>query len=283
MNRTVAVARTELASWPRSVGLAWVILLLVFGGLLAAYAITGVEPTVRASTAGGLSSIFFVQLVVAYQSVTQYFPFLAGLGVTRRTFWSGTCALFVLEAVGYGLVLAALSRVEVATGGWGRSAFLFSPFVLGGAAGRWGVYAAGFLLAAALGLLAGAVVKRFGVVPLLVGSVALAVVAAVVVAAVGTAVGWTRVGSTAADLPTAVSAGLAPVLAAVVVGLQGWLTLRPRHPLRPPAARFDTGHRIEHLFDTVAGLSSGRCAWVLQPAGAVAHRRARAVRPARGP
>lgn len=231
MNRTLKVARVQLSSWPRSVGLAWAVVLLVFLALIAAYGLTGAgDHGSRHSTAGAIASIFMVHGVVAYQAVSQYFPFLSGLGVTRRTFWAGSTMVLAVESVSYALVLALLGAVESATRGWGVGAWFFAPFDLGGAPGRWGVYTVLFLLTGACRLLAGAAVKRWGVTALLVGGTAVGLGLIVVILGIFALVGFGRAASGIGGLPPAVTLGLVPLAVAAVAGVLGWTVLRRAVP-----------------------------------------------------
>ncbi len=65
-------------------------------------------------------------IVVGVQAVSYTFPFALGFGATRRDFWFGTSAMFVLVSALMAAVIAVLVQIEAATDGWGISAGMFT-------------------------------------------------------------------------------------------------------------------------------------------------------------
>ena len=75
--------------------------------------------------AGYLIAFFIYFGVQGWQTVGRSLPFGLALGISRRSFYSGTALLGMALALVSGLVLAALQAIERATGGWGLSLHFF--------------------------------------------------------------------------------------------------------------------------------------------------------------
>jgi len=75
-------------------------------------------------------------IVVGVQAVSYTFPFALGFGATRRDYWLGTSAMFVIVSVMYAAAIATLLLVERATSGWGIGAGMFDALWYVGA--DWG-------------------------------------------------------------------------------------------------------------------------------------------------
>ncbi|WP_227497236.1 hypothetical protein [Planctomonas psychrotolerans] len=80
---------------------------------------------------GAALFIFVYMMVVAVQAITVTFPFALGYSVTRRDYYLGTSLLFVLLALAWSIVLAALSLLEEATNGWGLGGHMFTSIYFG--------------------------------------------------------------------------------------------------------------------------------------------------------
>jgi hypothetical protein len=80
---------------------------------------------------GAALFIFVYMMVVAVQAITVTFPFALGYGVTRRDYYLGTSLLFVLLALVWSVILAALALIEDATNGWGLGGHMFTSIFLG--------------------------------------------------------------------------------------------------------------------------------------------------------
>jgi hypothetical protein len=82
---------------------------------------------------GGLASLYIFILVIGVNSIGRSLPFGLSLGVSRRSFYTGTTAFGVALAAADGLLLTALQAIERATGGWGVSMHFFRiPYLLDG-------------------------------------------------------------------------------------------------------------------------------------------------------
>ncbi|RIV38027.1 hypothetical protein [Micromonospora radicis] len=163
MNRVLTVARLQFVAWPLVFGWPWGILALSFLVNLALFGSIGdVDP---APVTGGLSSIYIVMLVACVTTITQDFPFIIGLGVSRRSFYLGNLLQFGAQAVAYAAVLYLLAVVEEATGGWGIELTFFGlPLLLvDNPVLRYLAFAIPFLLLGLLGIAIALVFKRWGV------------------------------------------------------------------------------------------------------------------------
>jgi hypothetical protein len=82
---------------------------------------------------GGVASIYVLVLVIGINSIGRSLPFGLALGVSRRSFYTGTALFGVALAFVDGLALTALQAIERATGGWGVSMHYFQvPYILNG-------------------------------------------------------------------------------------------------------------------------------------------------------
>jgi hypothetical protein len=84
---------------------------------------------------GGVATIYVFFMVIGINSIGKSLPFGLALGVSRRSFYTGTALFGVALAFIDGLALTALQAIERATGGWGvRMHFFQVPYILDG---RW--------------------------------------------------------------------------------------------------------------------------------------------------
>ena len=223
------VARYHLVVPWLVVGLPWAILAISFTVNLVIFsfvpqghheALTGQGPVQVANAShnytGGVASIYVFFLVIGISSIGRSLPFGLALGVSRRSFYTGTALLGVALAFVDGLALTALQAIERATGGWGASMHFFQvPYILNG---PWYLtWLTSFVALALLfvwGMWFGIVYRRwnlFGSVTFIAAQVTV-VVAAVLILVWADA--WSRVGHFFTGL-TAV--GLTGVLAALAV------------------------------------------------------------------
>lgn len=230
MTDAVKVARIHLVNLPTSLGMPWGILTLVLAiNLVIFTGLTEIPEGQRAT--GALASIYIVTLVAAIQSVTQYFPFTAGLSLTRRAFVAGTAIFAAVQALVSGVVLTLLLAVENATDGWGLSLQFFGLF--GGELNpvlQVLMYAAPFLLMWALGMGMGAVWKRWATAGLSALMVASILVVGGLVALITRREAWPAVGRFFTDTPTLMLTVGYPLAATVVLGAGAWLVLRRAAP-----------------------------------------------------
>jgi hypothetical protein len=88
---------------------------------------SGARGTTHLGYSGAVSYIYVYGIIIAVQAVSRTFPFSLGFGVTRRDFYLGTVAAFVLLSFGFAIVLTIMSSIEIATGGWGFGGRMFAP------------------------------------------------------------------------------------------------------------------------------------------------------------
>ena len=176
---------------------------------------------------GGVASIYVFFFVIGVSIVGRSLPFGLALGVSRRSYYSGTALLGVAMAVADGLALTALQAIERATGGWGvRMHFFQVPYFL---AGPWYLtWLTSFVALALLfvyGMWFGIVYRRwnlFGSVAFIAAQVTVVVVAVLIVT---WADAWSGLGHFFTGLTAAGLTGLLAVLAALLLA-GGHATIR---------------------------------------------------------
>jgi hypothetical protein len=202
------------------------ILLIPWGILACSFVVNLVifarVPVANASHShtGGVVSIYILFFVIGVSIIGRSLPFGLALGVSRRSYYTGTALLGVALAIADGLALTALQAIERATDGWGvRMHFFQVSYIL---AGPWYLtWLTSFVALALLfvyGMWFGIVYRRWnltGVAAFTVSQVAVVLAAVLVVA---WADAWSGVGHfftalTAAGL-TGLLAGLAALLLA---------------------------------------------------------------------
>lgn len=226
MNHALRVLRLHLVPGPLAVLWPWLILAISFVVNLAIFALTDV-PAANRST-GGLGSIYGVVLFATMAFCTQSFPFVLGLGVTRRAFVAGTALYLVAQAVVAGVVLTALAVLERATDGWGIAMRFFTPGFVhqGDVVAQFAVYAVPFLAMTCLGLGLGTVLKRWGPTGMYWLSTGSIVLVGAAMALVGWRDWWGPVLRFFTDTDTvALMAGYPLLVALAATGL-AWLGLR---------------------------------------------------------
>ena len=70
-------------------------------------------------------------VVVGVQALAYTFPFALGFGATRRDYWLGTAAMFLLVSVEMAAAIATLVQLEILTNGWGIGAGMFDALWYG--------------------------------------------------------------------------------------------------------------------------------------------------------
>jgi hypothetical protein len=165
---------------------------------------------------GGLATLYIFILVIGVNSIGRSLPFGLSLGVSRRSFYTGTAAFGVALAAADGLLLTALQAIERATGGWGVSMhffriayFLDGPWYL-----TWLTSFVALALMYVWGMWFGIVYRRWNLFgsATFIAAQATALVAAVLILVWADA--WSRVGH---FFTTLTAAGLTGVLALVAV------------------------------------------------------------------
>jgi hypothetical protein len=140
------VARYHLVMPWLVVGLPWAIMAFSFIVNLVIFALVpvghhdvltshGVVQVASASHnyTGGVAIVYIFFLGLGVSSIGRSLPFGLALGVSRRSFYTGTAALGVALAVADALGLTALQAIERATDGWGVGMHFFRvPYILDG-------------------------------------------------------------------------------------------------------------------------------------------------------
>lgn len=175
--------------------------------------------------------IFVYMMVVAVQAMNQTFAYALGLSVTRRDYYLGSAAAFVLLALILTVILATAGAAEGATGGWGLGGRMFTAVYFGD--GSWlqraFIMLALFLFFFFVGAAVAGIFVRFRTRGLTIFFMALGV-ALVGAAALITAGGlWPAVGE---GLATAGPMGIASwsLVATVVAAVAGFVILRRATP-----------------------------------------------------
>lgn len=226
MSRLGTLLRVHLVTWRSALGWPWGVLAVAFAVNLAIYAVLDDEAR-RGSSTGGLISIYVVALVAAIGAVTQGFPFLLGLGATRRAFYLATSVWVLAQALVFGIALTLLRALESATAGWGVDLRFFGAVAAAGsAAGQVLVYAGPFLLVAAVGMCWGVVLTRWGPPGMFVLAAAVGVGVGALVWLVTQQQAWPAVGTwLVARSTVTLFAGLPAALAALLAAA-GYLAIR---------------------------------------------------------
>ena len=179
----------------------------------------------------GAATYFFVyMLVVAVQSVNSYFPVALSYGATRRNYYLGASASFVVLAAMYSLGLSALALIEEATGGWGFGGAIFTVSYFGdGPAERLFIFFTGLLFFFFVGAAVASVYVRWRAK----GITAFFIVLAFVLVGLGAVItltdGWPAVGEWFAGVGLVGGFVWSLVLTAVA-WLTGYLLLRRATP-----------------------------------------------------
>ena len=179
----------------------------------------------------GAASYFFVyMLVVAVQSINSYFPYALSYGATRRNYYLGASASFVLLAAMYSLGLSALALIEEATGGWGFGGAIFTINYFGeGPAERLFIFFTGFLFFFFVGAAVASVYVRWKAKGITAFFILLAFVLVGLVALITLTDGWPAVGEWFARAGLVGGFAWSLVLTAVA-WVTGYLLLRKATP-----------------------------------------------------
>jgi hypothetical protein len=165
VNRVLAAARMQQVHPLLSIGVPWAIALSAFAINLVVWRVGDVAAQSPGDGfTGGLSALYATVVVVFAQAVTQMFPFAMGMSLSRRDFYLGTALAALVQSVGYGIALTALTAVENATGGWGVQLHFWAPRALdvGNLALQFVVFTMPLIACAFLGMGLGVVFKRWG-------------------------------------------------------------------------------------------------------------------------
>jgi hypothetical protein len=131
--------------------------------VVAAGATPGNHPHIQLQYSGAVLYTFVFAMIIAVQVMLRTFPFSLGFGVTRRDFYLGSAAAFVLLAAIFSAVVTLLGSIELATKGWGIGGYLFAPAYFSDTfwLARFAVFLLLFLFLMFLGALVAAIYMRW--------------------------------------------------------------------------------------------------------------------------
>jgi hypothetical protein len=225
MSAWLNVARYHLVDRITYLVMPWAVLAFGFAVTIAIFAVT---PSHGAQAhPGTLATIYGMFFVLGIRSVFRSLPFALALGVSRRSYYTGTVLLAVILAALDGLALAMLQIAERATSGWGWNVHVFRvSYIL---QGPWYLTWLTSFVALALLFVYG---MWFGIVYLrwnLIGTVTfIATQVTVLLAGVLIATrahAWPSVGRFFTDLTAAGLTGVLAALAAILL-VGGYATIR---------------------------------------------------------
>ena len=238
MNTLVKIARYHLVQPWQYLVVPWGVLTFSFLVSIVPYALIpvghhtaltahGVVSVPNARYTGASSSFFIYFLVLGIQSIGRSLPFGLALGVSRRTYYTGTALLAAALACTNGLAVAILQAIERATGGWGvQMSFFRVAFVLDGPWYlTWLSSFVGLTLLFVYGMWFGIVYRRWGALGTIAFIAAQVTLVLAVVVIVTWAHGWTGVGHFFTGLTAAGLTGMLAVLAAALL-VGGHATIR---------------------------------------------------------
>ena len=138
MSTWVKVARYHLVRPAIYLGLPWAIMAFSFAVNLTIFSLLPIHSGVPHSNnayhdTGAVSVIYIFFFVMGITAAAQSLPFGLALGLSRRSYYTGTALLAVTLAAADGLALTVLQAIERATGGWGQAMHYFRvPYILTG-------------------------------------------------------------------------------------------------------------------------------------------------------
>lgn len=232
LRRVVDVARIQtvnintLVVWPVA------ILAIVFSVNVLLFALIGDVGPDNGRFTGALMSIYIVVGVTHLQTITQLFPFALGISITRRTFYTGTALVVIVQSMAFGLLATLLELLERATDGWWYNLRFFglpflvqSNFLL-----QWLVFTVPFIALSAIFIFGGVVFKRWGQSGVFIMSIGAGVLAAAAVVLITMQQWWTAIGQFFTGQSTLALVAGYPLIIAVVAAAGGFLMLRRATP-----------------------------------------------------
>ncbi len=192
MNYVSKVVRLQLVNRWTFIGVP----LMVLGGSLLIVILLGlVIPNDGVMITGAAQAPLWYFIVVGVQALSLTFPFSQAMSVTRRDYFLGTLATFVLFSLAFGVVFLVLALIEQATNGWGVDTLVFAiPWLLN--AGWLAMIlsvAALALVMFLIGLWMATIYKRWGMVVIVAISLGLGLVLVGVIALITYFQWWTSV------------------------------------------------------------------------------------------
>lgn len=231
MKRVLDVARIQLANWPTAVAYPLGLLAALLPLGLVIDISNGVN-TVLDHQIFLLPSIYLVVALAHLQTMTQMFPFVVGLSVTRRAFYGATALVVAGQAMLIGLVLLGLQQAERMTGGWGSHVQIFGLDFLrqDNPVAQWLVDTVPFIAVSAVAVFAGVVFQRWRQTGIYLAGITTSALLTAVAVLVTSQSWWPAIGAFITDQPTlTVFAGL-PLVLALLVGGAGWMSIRRATP-----------------------------------------------------
>lgn len=224
MTTWIKVARYHLVDRLTYTAGPWTILALDFAVFVV---ITTAQGRPAQPQSGALAAIYVFFYVIGALSIGRSLPFALTLGVSRRSYYTGTALLAAALAVADGLALALLQVIERATGGWGMNVRFFRvPYIMAGPWYlTWLTSSVGLGLMFAWGMWSGIIYRRWNLIGLLAfAAVQIAVLAAGIVIA-SHAHAWPAIGHFFTTLSVVGLTGLLAALAVVLLA-GGYATTR---------------------------------------------------------
>ena len=224
MNYVSKVVRLQLVNRWTFIGVP----LMVLGGSLLIVILLGlVIPNDGVMITGAAQAPLWYFIVVGVQALSLTFPFSQAMSVTRRDYFLGTLATFVLFSLAFGVVFLVLALIEQATSGWGVDTLVFAiPWLLN--AGWLAVILSVAALAIVMfliGLWMATIYKRWGTVVIVAISLGLGLVLVGVIARITYFQWWQAVLTWVVGLTPMSMAGWLLVLI-VALSAGSFLTLR---------------------------------------------------------
>jgi hypothetical protein len=138
MRTSVNIARYHMVRPVIYLGLPWAIMAFDFLVNLVIFTLIPRGGPVAAHNpahhdTGAIAAIYVFFFIMGVFAIGQSLPFGLTLGVSRRSYYTGTTLLAVTLAAADGLALTVLQVIERATGGWGVGMHFFRvPYILDG-------------------------------------------------------------------------------------------------------------------------------------------------------
>ncbi|HSZ42193.1 MAG TPA: hypothetical protein VK817_19725 [Trebonia sp.] len=240
MNDLVKVARYHLVKPVMFTTVPWASLLFSFLVCISVFAMVPVShhdvltssglisvPNKDGRYTGGLTVLFAFAFVTGVTSIGRSLPFGLMLGMSRRSYYTGTALLGVALALANATALTVLQVIESATGGWGVNGHFFRvPYLLDGP--WYATWLTSFVGLAGLfvyGMWYGTVYRRWGAIGVVAFTAAQVLVALAIVAAVSLTNGWHGVGGFFTGLTALGLTGVVAALAVILL-VGGHATIR---------------------------------------------------------
>lgn len=236
---TWKVARYHLMR-PISFWLPWLNLAFAFAVAIVIYALIPVShhdvltahgtvsvPNIDGRWTGAIASMFCTLFAVSVQTIGRSLPFGLSLGVSRRSYYTGTALVGVVMAFVNAAGVALLQAIERATNGWGVTMSFFRvPYILDGPwYATWLTAFIGGAMLFVYGMWYGIVYRRWGLFGTMTFVAAQVLVALAGVLAVTWTHAWPSVGGFFTGLTALGLTGVVAALAAVLL-VGGHATIR---------------------------------------------------------